>query len=89
MKPIMVVLLILLAGLQYKLWVGDDSIINWMQTEKKLKTIEARNQKDKLRNQVLEAEIVELQSGDQALEEQARQELGMVKDSEEYYHCPD
>ncbi len=39
-----------------------------------------------IRNRALEADIEELKSGDQALEEQARYELGMIKENEEYYH---
>ena len=39
-----------------------------------------------MRNRALEADVTELKSGDQALEERARYDLGMIKDDETYYH---
>ena len=38
------------------------------------------------RNRALQADILQLKSGEQALEERARYELGMIKDGEIYYH---
>ncbi len=51
----------------------------------------ARRKKQKTRctNQALDADIMGLKSGDQALEEQARFELGMVKEGEVYYQFID
>lgn len=74
-----------LVGLQYKLWIGDGSIFQWMQLEKKLNNQEKENNLLTTRNHVIEADVAELKSGDQALEEQARYELGMVKNGETYY----
>ena len=41
------------------------------------------------RNRAVEADIIELKSGEQALEERARYELGMVKEGELYYQFVD
>ena len=41
------------------------------------------------RNQAVEADIAELKSGEQALEERARYDLGMVKQGEIYYQVVD
>jgi len=89
MRTIVIVLLLVLVGLQYKLWVGDNSIFQWVQLEKKLATEEQENKSLVARNRAVEADIYELKSGDQALEEQDRYELGMVKEGETYYQCSD
>lgn len=85
MRMIVVFLVVALLGLQYKLWVGDGSVGQWLLLEKKLATQDEDNTKLIARNHAVEADIAELKSGDQALEEQARFELGMVKEGESYY----
>jgi len=78
-------LFLALLGLQYKLWLGDGSILQGQQLEEKIAIQTKQNEALEIRNRAIEADIVELQSGEQALEEQARYELGMVKNSEVYY----
>lgn len=85
MRMIVVFLLVALLGLQCKLWIGDGSIAQWLLLEKKVVAQEEENKKLAARNHAIEADIAELKSGDQALEEQARFELGMVKEGETYY----
>lgn len=85
MRTIIVALLLLLAALQYRLWVSDSSITQWFVLEKKLSAQEGENAKLAARNKALEADILELKQGDQALEEQARYELGMIREDETYY----
>lgn len=87
MRSIIIFLLLALVGLQYKLWLGDGSVSQWMHLEEKLAVEEQENKTLAARNLALEADILELKSGEQALEEQARYELGMVKDGETYYQC--
>lgn len=87
MRSIIVFLLLALAGLQYKLWLGDGSVMQWMHLENKLAAEEQENKTLASRNLAIEADITELKSGKQALEEQARYELGMVKEGETYYQC--
>jgi cell division protein FtsB len=86
MRIIIVCLILALLGLQYKLWVGDGSIMQWVHLQEKFVAQEEENKKLEARNRAIEADILELKSGDQALEEQARFELGMVKNGEIYYH---
>lgn len=87
MRSIVIFLLLALVGLQYKLWLGDGSVLQWFHLEKKLVAEEQENIKLAARNRAVEADILELKSGEQALEEQARYELGMIKDGEVYYQC--
>ncbi len=89
MRMLGLALVLVLVGLQYKLWFGDGSLFQSMQLEKKLSTQEATNLKLAAQNRAIEADIAELKSGDQALEEQARFDLGMVKQGEIYYQIVD
>jgi cell division protein FtsB len=86
MRLIIVALFLMLMGLQYKLWIGGDSLPKWFQAERKLKQHAAENQQLAARNKALEADVAELKTGEQALEERARYELGMIKEDETYYH---
>ena len=85
MRSMVVILIVALMSLHYKLWLGDGSVLQWKQLEKKIVVQKEKNQALSSRNRALEADILELQSGEQALEEQARYELGMVKNNETYY----
>lgn len=89
MRSIFIFLLLALLGLQYKLWLGDGSVRQWLHLENKLVVEEQDNKQLAARNRAIEADVLELKSGDQALEEQARYELGMVKEGEVYYQCDD
>lgn len=86
MRVIVIGLVLVLMGLQYKLWFGGDSLPMWLRAEKKMNARAAENQKLTVRNRALEADVNELKSGDQALEERARYDLGMIKEDETYYH---
>ncbi|KTC97159.1 cell division protein FtsB [Legionella erythra] len=85
MRSIVVILILALIGLQYKLWLGDGSVLQWQQLEQKIVDQQKENKKLAARNRAIEADILELKSGEQALEEQARYELGMIKHDEVYY----
>ncbi|CEG57619.1 cell division protein FtsB [Legionella fallonii] len=89
MRPVFIILIIALVVLQHKLWLGDGNLLQLISLERKLD--EHRNENNKLasRNRALEADIKELKSGEQALEEQARYELGMIKEDEIYYQFVD
>ena len=89
MRLVGVFLLLVLLSLQYKLWFGDSSVFQWIQLDKKLAQQEEKNNVLAARNRAIEADILELKSGDQALEEQARYDLGMVKQGEVYYQFID
>lgn len=89
MRSIFIILIIALVALQHKLWLGEGNIHQWILLEKKLEDNQQANNKLAARNRALEADIQELKSGDQALEEQARYELGMIKEFEVYYQFVD
>lgn len=85
MRSIIAMLLLAFLGLQYKLWLSDSNVRQWINLERKLILQGKENEQLIARNRALAADILELKSGDQALEEQARFELGMVREGEAYY----
>lgn len=89
MRMIGVFIILILASLQYKLWFSDSSILKLERLHKKLSTQLNENNSLSARNKAIEADISELKSGDQALEEQARFDLGMVQQGEIYYQFVD
>ncbi len=89
MRTMLIILFASLLALQCKLWLGDGNILEWKKLQQDLASHQAENEQLVTRNLGLEADILELKQGDQALEEQARVELGMVKQGEEYYQFVD
>lgn len=80
-----VVLLLLLGGLQYRLWYGDGSVTQNHRLEAQIAEQQAENGQLLERNRILDAEVAELKRGMETVEERARHELGMVKDGETLY----
>ena len=78
------ILLLMLAGLQLKLWVSGGMRDVW-RIELAVRRQEAENAKQHARNEQLAAEVSDLKEGAEAIEERARSELGMVKNDEVFY----
>ena len=88
MKPLRVLLLLLvllLASLQYKLWLGSGGQREVEALRAQVVKQEAENLGLRQRNEALKAEVEDLKSGEAAVEERARSELGMVKPGETFY----
>ncbi|MFI8479701.1 cell division protein FtsB [Pseudomonas sp. NPDC078700] len=79
------VLILILAGLQYRLWVGEGSLAQVSGLKDQIASQQGENERLLERNRVLEAEVRELKKGMETVEERARHELGMVKDGETLY----
>ncbi|MEN9756973.1 MAG: Cell division protein ftsB [Pseudomonadota bacterium] len=84
MKIIVIVLLVIIAQLQYRLWFGDGSVneINAYQT--RLNDVKLQVEEKKHRNEMLYAEVLDLRKGQESIEERARDELGMIKNGETF-----
>jgi len=78
-------LIVVLAGLQAKLWWGDGGWSAAHELRQKVKQQRVENDKLKQRNNALSAEVEDLKSGEAAVEERARSELGMIKPGETFY----
>lgn len=80
-----VALIVMLAGLQYRLWVGDGSLaqVHYLQTLRD--RIVHENTQARSRNDTLQAQIKDLKSGMGATEDRARDEMGMIKPGETFF----
>ena len=85
MKIIITILIVLLLYLQFKLWVGDGGIPEVIHLQSEVDTAENKKNKLQERNQALAAEVRDLKKGMDAVEERARNELGMIRDDETFY----
>lgn len=77
---------VLLLLLQSKLWFGDASVRDVINLKQTVKEQQAKNEQVKQRNAVLAAEVEDLKTGLEAIEERARSELGMIKKDETFIH---
>ena len=82
MKWLWVVALLLLAGLQYRLRIGEGSLAQVAQLKQEIAEQARINEQLLERNRVLTAEVRELKQGLETVEERARHELGMIREGE-------
>jgi cell division protein FtsB len=80
-----IALILLLAGLQYRLWIGEGSLAQVSRLQQQIAEQQGENERLLERNRILEAEVMELKRGMETVEERARQELGMLKEGETLY----
>jgi cell division protein FtsB len=85
MKKLVIVLLLLLVYLQYRLWFGDGSLQQVWQLHREVEAQREENLHLRERNDALDAEVLDLQQGLDAIEERAREDLGMIKEGETFY----
>ena len=84
MKYFLLTLIILIALVQWVLWFGNDGIIDLWESRQNLQASQLENNELEQRNDELKAEVIDLQTGLQAVEERARSELGLVKEDETF-----
>jgi cell division protein FtsB len=80
-----VALLVILFALQSKLWFGNGNWAGAKQLQRTVTEQRAENARLQQRNDALSAEVEDLKSGESAVEERARSELGMIKPGETFY----
>lgn len=85
----LLVLLALLAWLQYRLWFGSGGAREVESLQGRVEAQARQNEGLQQRNAALAAEVTDLKSGEAAIEERARSELGMVKPGEKFYRVVD
>ena len=89
MRVVIAILLLVTIYLQYSLWFGRGGI---REVNKLAQAVEA--QRDEIahlqdRNRALEAEVMDLKQGLEAIEERARSEMGMIRDGEVFFRLID
>jgi cell division protein FtsB len=85
MKALLAGLVIVLLILQWRLWAGEGGVSELRQLEEQLMAEQSENEALRLRNQMLENEVLDLKTGLEAIEERARSDLGMTREDEIFY----
>lgn len=85
MRWLVVILVVLLLGLQYRLWLGEGSLAQKTALERQVEEQGSRIDVLAERNRILAEEVNGLKSGLDAIEERARTDLGMVKQDETFF----
>ncbi len=81
-------LIALVALLQYPLWLGKGGWLRVWDYDRQLGAQREVNAKLEQRNAGLDAEVRDLKSGQEAIEERARYELGLIKPGEVFVQVP-
>jgi len=85
MRVLALVLILLIAALQWPLWAGKGGWIRVWELDQQLKAQRQSNDARRARNSALEAEVRDLKNGYDAIEERARSELGMIAQDEVFF----
>jgi cell division protein FtsB len=75
----------LIVALQYPMWLGKGGWLQVREFDRQLTAQQQANATLKLRNDALDADVRDLKTGFEAIEERARSELGMVKQDEVFF----
>ena len=89
MRIITLLLIVLLAWLQYPLWLGRGGWLKVWELNRQVEAQQQINQQTEARNALLDAEVRDLKQGTAAIEERARSELGMIKKDEIFFRILD
>ena len=85
MKVLFGILVALIVLIQYPLWFGKGGWLRVWQISNELDVQKAGNRKLEARNASLAAEVQDLKTGTEAIEERARSELGMIRGDEVFF----
>ncbi len=85
MRTLILLLVVVLLGLQIKLWVGNGSFAEVWRYNRAVEEQKQENVRLEERNKTLDAEVLDLKQGLESIEERARSELGMVKRNETFF----
>jgi cell division protein FtsB len=84
-KLVFIILLTLLIALQINIWVKKDGYKQMKEIENLIALQTIENENMTIRNNRLKEEIKDLKNGQDAIEEKARIDIGMIKEGEEFY----
>lgn len=85
MRLLIALLLLILIALQIMLWFGDNGQGRVRALEQAAELQRGENAELALRNAALQAEVEDLREGLDAIEERARNELGLIREGEVFY----
>ncbi|SMY36285.1 Cell division protein FtsB [Photobacterium malacitanum] len=84
MRLFIIILLVVLAWLQYDFWDGKNGMNEYTAVKESVALQQAANTELQQRNQQMYAEIKDLHGGKEAVEERARNDLGLIKPGETF-----
>ena len=88
MRCPILILIALVVLLQYPLWLGKGGWLRVWEVDRQLHAQREENLRLEQRNAALAAEVNDLKSGNEAIEERARFELGLTRPGEIYVQIP-
>jgi len=89
MRIVGILLAVFIMLIQYPLWLGKGGWLRVSDVDRQVTAQKAKNAELAHRNAGLAAEVNDLKTGTEAIEERARFELGMVRTDEVFYQYPD
>ena len=85
MRWLLILLVVLLIGLQSRLWVGEGSLAHRAELGRQLELQTEKNRQLKQRNDLIAQEVESLKNNLDSIEEKGRKDLGMIKQGEIFY----
>jgi cell division protein FtsB len=85
MRVLAAIFVLLILVLQYPLWFGKGGWLQVRYLDRQIQAQKAHNLELKARNEALDAEVRDLKQGSEAIEERAREGLGMIKQDEVFF----
>lgn len=85
MKLLWCFMSLIILGLQVRLWVGEGGLYEISQLEGKVQELRLANGVLEERNSRLDAQVIDLKRGYDAIEELARLDLGMIAKDETFF----
>ena len=85
MKFITLLLVLLLLIIQINIWLNKDGYSSIVEIKELIQNQQKENDEMVSRNSQLKEEIKDLKNGFSAIEEKAREDIGMIKEGEEFY----
>jgi cell division protein FtsB len=89
LRWILLVLLLLVIGLQYRLWWGEGGRLELQRLQQQAQDAQRENAILRERNAAMARQVMDLKSGQTVLEQRAREELGLAREDEVYYQFVD
>lgn len=89
MRALGFLLAALIILIQYPLWLGKGGWLRAWELDRQVSAAKSKNAELEVRNAALAAEVRDLKTGTEAIEERARYELGMTRPDEVFYQYPD
>tara|TARA_Y100001934_G_C11914957_1_gene568441 strand:- start:270 stop:572 length:303 start_codon:yes stop_codon:yes gene_type:complete len=80
-----IIALIILASLQYSLWISDNNVADLYKMNIQIENIQKENLELRSKNNSLHADVVDIKNRPGAIERKARYDLGLIKKGESFY----